>query len=113
MLADNDGMYAAGVNAAEGAELIDEAVRVQQGAGADDLLGREAGQVDGWVGKHINGVGRYYEDGVGSIAGYLGNDILKERVVGLEQADLGLTRLLVDSGGENNDRLLAATPYRV
>ena len=81
---------------------------VQDGAGAEDLVLGQAGDLLGAVGHHVHRVGHRHEDRVGGDLDQLGQDLLHNAHGGPGQLQTGLARLLLGPGGNGDDVGVAA-----
>ena len=75
---------------------------VQNGAGADDPVGGQAGDLAEHVGQDVHRVADQDVDGVGSMADDVGGDALEDVDVGLGQIDAALAGLPGDAGGDDD-----------
>ena len=90
VLADDVGVHGGRGDVEVQAEVVAPAGGVQHGAGADDLVGRQAGLLPGDVGQHIHGVGGHDVDAVEAVGHDLGVDGLENLGVTGDQVDAGL-----------------------
>ena len=75
---------------------------VEVGAGAEDLVGRQAGDLLGHVGGDVDRVGDEHVDGVRSDLHEARNDGLEDVDGGTDQLEAGLARLLARACGDDD-----------
>ena len=80
-----------------------EAGGVEEGAGADDTLRREVGELEGVPGHGVDGVSDDDEDGVGVGAGERGDQVAEEGDVGGEDAGAGGVGRAGGGGADDDD----------
>ncbi len=102
MLADDVGVHAAWIYAQVLAQQITEAGCIQDGAGADHPLGREARYLPGHVAQHVHRIGGDEQDAGGVVCGDARDDVLENRRVALHQVEPRLPRSLGCSGGHDH-----------
>ena len=104
MLADDVGVDAHGRHLEVFAEHVAEAGGVQHGAGADDAVGRQAGELPGGVGQNVDGVGGDEEDAVESVGHDVVDDGLEDLHVLVHQLQPGFAGLLGGAGAQDDER---------
>ena len=85
------------------AEQPAEAGGVEDGAGADDASGRQAGEAGRDLGHHVDGVGGDEQDRVGGGVEDAGDHVAEHRGVAAEEREAGLARRLRHAGGDDDD----------
>ena len=108
MLADDDGVDIARVDAVVFSELVTESGSIHRSARANDALHRETGELVGGLGQHVARVRGDDQDRVGGVLCDLGHDALEKAVVCLDKIHTSLTGLLINAGGNNNSRGVGA-----
>ena len=103
MLAENVGVHVLLGNGQVLGDAGTQAGGIQQGAGTDDALLRDAGDLAENVSQDIHGVGHDDVGGIGADRGDLGHDALEDVDVGIDQIDTGLAGLAAHAGGDDND----------
>ena len=78
-----------------------EAGGVEIGAGADDAVGGEAGELPGDVGEDVDGVGDDHEDGIAGVAREGRDDLAEECDVAVDEVQAGLAGDLAGAGGDD------------
>ena len=84
-------------------QVVAEPGGVQNGAGADDLAFRNAGDSGEHVGHDVHGIADDDIQGVGGDRRDLWRDVLHDVDVGLRQIDAALTGFAPDAGGDDDD----------
>ena len=76
---------------------------VQNGAGADDLVLRNAGELTESIGHHVHRIADDDIQGIRSHGGNLGSDLLENIYIGLSQIQTGLAGLAAHAGSDDHD----------
>ena len=84
-------------------DQVTHAGGVQDGAGAEDLILGQVGDLLGAVGHHVHRVGHRQEDRVGGDLDQLGQDLLHDAHGGSGELQAGLARLLLRTRGDGDD----------
>lgn len=108
MLADDEGVDAAGTDGKVCAQLAAETRGVEGCAGADDAVGGETGELCGSVREDVGGIGGDDEDGVRCRGSDARDDGGEESIVRLDELEAGLAWLLVDAGGDDDESCVGA-----
>ena len=103
VLADDEGVDALAVHGQVLAQLILQAGGVQHGAGADDPVLREAGQLDGGIGQDVHRVRHHQQDAAAFPLGDLRDDALEDVQVLVHEVQPGLAGLLACACRDDDD----------
>ena len=85
------------------AEQPAEAGGVEDGAGADDAGGRQAGEAGGDLGHHVHGIGGDEQDRVRGGVEHAADHVAEDGGVAAEEVEAGLARDLRHAGGDDDD----------
>jgi hypothetical protein len=103
MLTDDIGMDVSSIYMAMLTEKVSKSGAVQDGSGSNHLSMRQAGYFKGHICQQIYGIGHYEDHTLPILLYGSGHNGLKNLHIPLEQINTGFSRLLVDSGRQNDD----------
>ena len=97
MFAGNIGMHVLESDTAVTGDQVTETGAIEDRAGADDAIGWEAGDGEGYFADHVDGVGDHEQDSVGGDPDDFGEEFCADGSVCLGQVEAGLAWLLFGS----------------
>ena len=103
VLADDKGMNALAVHRQMLAQLVLQAGGVQNRAGTDDAVLREAGQLDGGIGQDVHGICHHQQDAAAVPLGDLRDDALEDVQVLVHEIEPRLAGFLARTGRDDDD----------